>query len=162
MNYRVRLFRESDAPKLAELTSSAIREIGAQQYSAEQVQAWASRHQAPSRFADRVATGAIVFVAAMPDDEPAAYALLESDGHLDMLYCHPDHAGHGLAGRLLAAAQDHAIASGCDRLFTEASELARPAFERAGYAVQHRRDFTIEHEGRDVPIHNYAMEKRLR
>ena len=47
------------------------------------------------------------------------------------------------------------------RLYTEASELARPAFERAGYVMQHPRDFTIEHDGREVAIHNYAMEKPL-
>jgi putative acetyltransferase len=38
------------------------------------------------------------------------------------------------------------------RMLTEASELARPVFARAGYRLLHRRD---------VPIHNCAMEKHL-
>ena len=67
-----------------------------------------------------------------------------------------------MAGVLLAAAEKVARKSGVACLFTEASELARPVFERAGYSVLHRRDFIIVHAGADVAIHNYAMEKRLR
>jgi putative acetyltransferase len=51
--------------------------------------------------------------------------------------------------------------AGIGRLFTEASELARPVFERAGYALLHRRDFTIAMGDEHIPIHNYAMEKAL-
>lgn len=99
----------------------------------------------------------MIFVACDTGDEPRAYALLEPDGHLDMLYCHPDHTRKGLANELLAHAEMVAHSEGMKRLFTEASELARPAFERAGYAVMHRRDFEVD----GVPIHNYAMEKML-
>ncbi len=74
-----------------------------------------------------------------------------------MLYGHPDHTRKGLAERLLEAAEGDAVKLGVSRLYTEASELARPAFERAGYVVQHRRDFEVD----GVPIHNYAMEKHL-
>jgi putative acetyltransferase len=50
---------------------------------------------------------------------------------------------------------------GLTRLYTEARELARSVFERAGYAVTARRNFTISFEGRAIPSHNYAMEKQL-
>ncbi len=79
-----------------------------------------------------------------------------------MLYCHPDHTRRGLAEQLLAVAEQCARLDGMHRLYTEASELARPVFKSSGYVVQHRRDFMIEHDGTDVAIHNYAMEKRLR
>ena len=97
--------------------------------------------------------------------EPVAYTLLEvdaeGDGHLDMLYCHPEHTRRGLADALLNEAEQAAREQALPRLYTEASELARASFERAGYQVTHRRDFEIEHEGTSVPIHNYAMEKSL-
>lgn len=112
-------------------------------------------------YRDRAANGAVIFVAADDADRPVAYALLEPDGHLDRLYNHPDHTRRGLAVQLLIEAETHARSVGMPRLHTEASELARPAFERAGYVVTQRRDFTIEHEGKPVPIHNYAMEKVL-
>ncbi|MEM7664580.1 MAG: GNAT family N-acetyltransferase [Pseudomonadota bacterium] len=165
MTYTIRLFREDDAQALADLTLAAIRSVGAVSYTPAQVEAWAARHPGPARFLERARNGAWIAVAVDEADEAAAYALIDIEpehiGHLDMLYCHPDHTRRGLADRLLTAAEDHARASDLSRLYTEASELARPAFERAGYLVQHRRDFEIEHDGVAVPIHNYAMEKPL-
>lgn len=170
MAYAIRPFRPADAEALAALTVAAIRSVGSQRYGQAQVDAWAARHSDPQRFLDRDAAGHLIYVAADAQDEPAAYALLEpadecGGGHLDMLYCHPDHTRKGLADELLAHAEQQARAGGISYLFTEASELARSPFERAGYEVTSRRDFTIkgvgEHAGKDVPIHNYAMRKDL-
>ncbi|ABC63233.1 GNAT family N-acetyltransferase [Erythrobacter litoralis] len=157
MAYAIRPFRDDDADALSNLALAAIREIGPQAYSEAQIEAWAARHSGPDMYRRRVAEGAMIFVAADAEDRPVAYALLEPDGHLDRLYNHPDHTRRGLAVQLLLAAETHAANNGLTRLFTEASELARPAFERAGYAVIQRRDLKIG----GVPIHNYAMEKRL-
>lgn len=157
MTYLIRDFRESDASALAAITLAAIRHVGSRRYSPEQVEVWAARHPGPERFLARSADGEMIFVAAGGDDRPVAYALLVPDGHLDMLYCDPDHTRQGLSDRLLTVGESKAVELGLSRLFTEASELARPAFERAGYKVTHRRDFEIE----GVAIHNYAMEKRL-
>jgi putative acetyltransferase len=157
MAYAIRAFRDGDAAALSALTLAAIRAIGARHYSEAQVAAWAARHPGPHRFVERASGGAAIFVAADSADAAVAYALIEPDGHLDMLYCHPDHSRRGLAEELLAAAEQHARRMGNTRLYTEASELARPAFERTGYSVLHRRDFAIE----GVAIHNYAMEKAL-
>ncbi|WP_299192443.1 GNAT family N-acetyltransferase [uncultured Erythrobacter sp.] len=157
MAYTIRPFREEDAPALAALTLAAIRAVGAHGYSPEQVEVWASRHPGPERFLERALSGHRIFVAADVEDQAVAYTLLEGDGHLDMLYCHPDHTRQGLADELLAHAEQDARSHEMTRLYTEASELARPAFERAGYSVTHRRDFEIE----GVAIHNYAMEKPL-
>ncbi|WP_296716731.1 GNAT family N-acetyltransferase [Erythrobacter sp.] len=157
----IRPFREDDAEPLAALTGAAIRSIGGRAYAPGQVAAWAARHPGPQRFIASAAKGDIILVTVNAADLPTAYALLEPDGHVDMLYCHPDYAGTGLAGRLLDSAEDRARAAGIARLFTEASELARPVFARAGFRLVQRRDFTIPHAGEDVAIHNYAMEKVL-
>lgn len=162
MDYSLRPFRTSDAKALAALTLSAICVTGLRAYTPEQVAAWAARHPAPERFIARAAKGDTILVAVDTDDTPVAYVLNEPGGHCDMLYCHPDHAGRGLAALLLAGTETWARLAAIPRLFTEASELARLAFERAGFAVLNRRDFTIAHAGKDVAIHNYAMEKRLR
>ncbi len=157
MEYVIRPWRDDDAEALSALALAAIREVGARAYAPDQVAAWAARHPGPAMYRERAANGHAIFVAADRSDVPVAYAVLEPDGHLDRLYNHPDHTRRGLAQRLLAVAEEHALGSGLTRLYTEASELARPAFERAGYAVMHRRDFEID----GVPIHNYAMEKIL-
>lgn len=161
MAYAIRLYCDGDAPALADLTLAAIRSVGTQAYSGEQVEVWAARHPGPERFIERVDAGHAILVAADADDAPVAYALLEPDGHLDMLYCHPEHTRRGLADELLAQAESHARLLALTRLFTEASELARPAFERGGYTVTQRRDFDIDGPNGPVPIHNYAMEKVL-
>lgn len=165
MAYVIRPFRDDDAPTLAALTQGAIREIGAQAYTDEQVEAWATRHPGAERFLARASAGDHILVAADGEEQAVAYAVLERPekgaAHLDMLYCHPDHTKRGLADQLLAQCEAAARAEETTRLFTEASELARPAFERAGYDVIHRRDFGINHNGRSVAIHNYAMEKQL-
>ena len=165
MTYAIRPFCKNDAPRLAALTLAAITEIGPNSYSSAQIAAWANRHQTAERFVVRAAQGAQVWVAINATDEPVGYALLEVDennhGHLDMLYCHPDHTRRGLANQLLTSAEINARSAGIARLYTEASELARPAFERAGYAVMHRRDFDIGTAQMPIPIHNYAMEKLL-
>lgn len=161
MAYDIRLFRDSDAEALSEIALAAIKVVGAHSYDPSQIEAWAARHGGPQMYRDRNAIGHVIFVAADAEDTPVAYALIEPDGHLDWLYNHPDHTRQGLATSLLATAEEYARTRGIDLLYTEASEVARAAFERAGYAVTHRRDFSIDLNGKPVQIHNYAMEKRL-
>lgn len=156
--YTIRRFLPGDEISLARIMRAAIEQIGPRGYSPQQVEAWAaSAHQA-EHFLDRAGRGDVVILALDEMGEPVAYSLLEPDGHVDHLYCDPGHAGRGLAGRLLAETECVAREFARDRLFTEASELARPAFERAGFMLTQRR----EREVRGVRIHNYAMEKTLR
>ncbi len=157
MRYRIRPFRNEDADALAKLAVRAIEIIGPCAYSAEQVAAWRARHGDAERYLESAEAGQLILVCVDDADRPCAYALLERDGHLDHLYCDPDHTRKGLAETLLAEAEIAARKSGAARLYTEASELARPAFERAGYRVSQRRDFEID----GVAIHNFAMEKAL-
>ncbi len=50
-----------------------------------------------------------------------------------------------------------AKARGISRLYVEASEPARRFFLRKNFVVLQRREFSLG----EVPIHNFAMEKRL-
>lgn len=153
----IRNFRPGDGTALRELCIASITGLGSRHYSSDQIMAWRERVPDADNYERRAADGAMIFIATDNGDSPAAYALLEQDGHFDRLYCHPGHSGRGHASALIAHAEEIARANGVTRLFTEASEVARPVFERAGYSVSHRRDFVID----GVAIHNYAMEKRL-
>ncbi len=86
-----------------------------------------------------------------------AFIDLEPDGHIDRLFCAPEAAGRGVASRLYQALETAARAQGIERLFTEASELARRFFEQKGFTVLQRQDKIL----RGVPIHNYRMAKTL-
>lgn len=155
MDYRIRTYRDDDAELLSAICHAAIQQIGPSAYSAEQIAAWLARHPGPGRYRERAAMGHTILVAVDADDTPVAYALLEQDGHLDHLYNHPAHTRVGLAARLLDAALEYARENGIARLYTEASDLARPSFEKAGYTVTSKREFEID----GVPIYNWAMER---
>ena len=157
MAYAIRPYRDGDAPALVELVRRSIADIGREAYSAEQTQAWAARQLGEDDYRTKAALGSAIFIAEDANGDPAAYVLMERDGHVDRLYTHPDHRGEGLAAQLLAAVEHYARPHGIGRLYTEASDLARPAFEHAGYKMIARRNFEID----GVPIHNWAMEKRL-
>ena len=157
MPYSIRPYHDGDAEALAEIIFTAIEEIGPRRYSPSQVAVWAARRPGSEQFRKRAAQGDTLLVATDETDWPVAYAILESDGHLDHLYCHPLHTRRGLADKLLNEAEKIARKHGNARLYTEASALARASFERAGYSVTHKRDFDLG----GVPIHNYAMEKAL-
>lgn len=157
----IRPFQPEDAAALSSLTVAAIVTLGLRAYSAKQVMAWAARHLGPPLFLEGAEAGDVILVALSEAGEPAAYTVLRAGGLVHMLYCHPDHAGQGLATALLAAIEGEARAAGVDRLHTEASEVSRPVFARAGYTLLHRRDFALDVGGEAIPIHNYAMEKWL-
>jgi putative acetyltransferase len=147
----------SEEAAIEAIMLASVRTLGLRGYTPEQVEAWAGRAEL-FRIEPRIEAGASVLVASEEGGGPVAYALIEPDGHFDHLYCNPDHAGHGLGTRLIEAAENLARQWGIKRLFTEASELARPVFARAGYDELHRRDLEIN----GVAIHNFAMEKRIR
>lgn len=153
----IRPYRTDDAPHMAQLYYDAVHALGRRAYSSAQVAAWAPAPLKPIDVLNRAADGRATFVATDADDRAVAYVDLETDGHIDHLYCHPDYAGQGVASRLLETVIEHAVERGLAALHVEASELARPVFERHGFAVIARRDFEV----RSVPIHNYAMLRDL-
>ncbi|MGB3412489.1 MAG: GNAT family N-acetyltransferase [Microthrixaceae bacterium] len=161
--FRVREYRHGDAAQLAEIFFRAVREIAITDYSAEQVQAWAPVRPDASFFENYASDGREVFVAVAVSgaedgsDRVLGYTDLESDGHIDHLYRHPDGAGLGVAAMLYLRLEESARSSGVERLFVEASELARRFFETQGFTVVRRRDFEVN----GVALHNYAMQKLL-
>lgn len=153
----IRPFAPADAPALARLFHAAVHQIASRHYRPEQVAAWAPAVPPPERLLGWATDGRLLLVAADETDAPLAFADLEADGHVDHLFCRPDAAGTGVTAALYAALEAAARERGIARLYTEASEPARRFFERRGFTLLHRRDFEIG----GVPIHNYAMEKRL-
>lgn len=157
MAYSIRSFEEGDAEALANLGRAAIGAIGPEAYTEEQVEAWLSNFAGPEVYQAQADAGTQIFIATDDDDEPVAYAMLEQTGHLDHLYCHPDHTKEGLASSLLETAALYAKYHGITHLFTEASEIAKPAFESAGYTAMRKRTFEID----GVTITNWAMVKTI-
>jgi putative acetyltransferase len=153
----IRDYRPEDAQDLAALYVRSVRELGARDYSPEQIEVWAGLAPSAERLDALMADGRIRLVFAGSRNEPLGFADLEPDGHIHFLYCAPEAASTGAAGALLDEAERRACSAGVSRLYVEASERAKGLFLKHGYTVQERRDFEVN----GVPIHNWAMEKRL-
>jgi putative acetyltransferase len=142
---------------MAALYRRSVRALGPSDYTPVQVEAWAGAGPTALRFAERMEDGRQAFVVEREDGVLQGFADLEADGHIDFLYVAPEAKGRGVADRLLDAVEQAARSAEIHRLFSEASEAARRFFVRRGFVVLHRRNFEVG----GVPIHNYAVEKRL-
>jgi putative acetyltransferase len=128
----IRTYERRDAVGVADVFYRSVREVALSDYTPQQVRAWVPGRWDAGREHRRSGDGRLVLVAA---GEP----------------------GHVVASRLYDAIEAAARAQGIQRLFTEASELARRFFERKGFTVLERQDMIL----RGVPIHNYRMAKTL-
>lgn len=151
----IRPFQPEDAATLSALYAASVRALGARDYSDAQIEAWASLTPSAGSLVERMGDGRTRLVAVL--DDIAGFIDVEADGHIDLLYVEPGAAGLGVARALLETAEALAPLSGAGRLHAEASETARPVFERLGYSVVARRDFEVA----GVAIHNWAVEKPL-
>lgn len=153
----IRRFTDEDAECLNEIYRTSVATLTKADYSDAQRLAWENLAPSPAAFRERARDGRWVLVAVEPGGRILGYADLEADGHVDQLYCAPEGAGRRIGSRLLAEIESVARGAAIARLFVEASETARPVFERAGFAWLERRDLVIG----GVAIHNHSMEKRL-
>ena len=154
---RVRPFQESDAPVLARIFFTAVREIAGAHYTHEQILAWAPEPPSPERFSEKANDGRILLVAVDENEVPIAYGDLEPNGHIDHLYCLPAHSRTGVAASVYEKLEIAARDAGMARLYVEASEPARRFFEKHGFVVDASNDFKIN----AVAIHNWRMSKQL-
>jgi putative acetyltransferase len=154
---RIRPYRPGDEHALADIFFASVRDGGLEDYSEEQVRAWARERPHTSSFVDRAEDGRLLLVAVDANDLVMAYADLEDNGHIDHMYCLPAWVGHGVGSALYDAIEAEARARGIRRLFVEASEAARRLFERKGFRVVRRNDLELH----GVRLHNFDMEKEL-
>ena len=126
----LRFATPDDAPALSALYRASVSMLGARDYSAAQVVAWASLAPAPARFHEKWADGRAVVVACAQSGGPLAFGDLEADGHIDYFYSAPVAAGTGAAGAVYAELERLARAARVARLYAEASEAARRFFLR--------------------------------
>jgi putative acetyltransferase len=152
----VRRYVPADLDALIDLFRESVRRIAIRDYTEAQVKAWAPDTVDRASWATRRASRP-TWVAEI-DDEIAGFTDLEPDGHVDMMFVHPDHQGRGVANALLNHVESEAARLGLARLHTEASITARPFFEKKGFRVVAPQ--TVSLRGQDFV--NYRMEKRLR
>jgi len=151
----IRPYQATDAASLTGLFRDSVRSIAARDYTTAQLHAWAPDVIDEGKFGHRCASKA-TWVAEV-GGRIAGFSDLEPDGHIDMLYVHPDFQRRGIARALLRHVEETARAKDLRRLYTEASITARPAFEAVGFRVIVPQTVALRGE----VMTNYRMEKRL-
>ena len=154
--FPIRPYRQEDLASLVALFRASVRTIARRDYTDAQVRAWAPDLIDQGSFALRCARKSTWI--AECEHRVAGFSDIEPDGHIDMLYVHPDFNRRGIARALLGHLETIAQSGGLERLYTEASTTARPVFERQGFRVLASQTVIVRGES----MTNYRMEKRLR
>jgi putative acetyltransferase len=151
----LRNYLQADAEALAEIYRDAALNLGRKGYTEEQVAVWARHPEDLEQFRAMLSEG--LTLCAEADGAPVAFGQLHPPDHIAYLYCHSAHARHGHAARILARLEDHAASQGVVTLRVEASRVARPFFQRAGYRVI-AEERPVRH---GVEFVRFVMEKEL-
>jgi putative acetyltransferase len=151
----MRPFLAADAPLLAEIFRASVEELGAEDYSDAQIEAWVSAVDDEAVFGKKL--GEQLTLIATMDGSPVGFASLKGNDGIDMLYVHPAAAGQGAASMLVDALEKLATARGAQKLKVEASDTAEPFFRGRGYVPMQRNSVSLGGEW----LANTTMEKPL-
>ena len=136
MSVALRPYLPADARQCAIIFRSAIEELGEEDYSEAQCEAWAAVADDEAEFAKGLA-GDLTLVAT-DEGEIVGFASLKGDSHIERLYVHPGHARSGVATVLMDALMKLARARGAKTLTGDVSDTAKPLFDRLGFQSQKR------------------------
>lgn len=151
----IQAYSPDKAGEIADLFYQSVHAISSSLYSSEQKEAWAPTPIDYVRWADRlnVKKPFIAFVGG----RVAGFIELDSDGHIDCTYTHPDFQGKGVATTLFEHVRVVAEAKGIKRLYVEASLVAKPFFEHRGFSVIKKHE--VQRNG--MALINFSMEMHL-
>jgi putative acetyltransferase len=126
----------ADVPLLAELFRASVEELGADDYSEAQREAWAAAADDAEEFGARL--GRELTLVATLDGTAIGFAALADNSRIDMLYVHPAATGQGVGAMLCDALEKLAAVRGTSELSVDASDSARGFFERRGFSAKTR------------------------
>jgi putative acetyltransferase len=132
----LRPFLPSDARRCIEIFRTSIEELASEDYDDDQREAWSARADDPAAFAERLSES-LTLIASL-DGASVGFASLKGLADLDMLYVDPAFARRGVGTALIDALVRIAQARGVEKLSADASDSARPLFERNGFVAQRR------------------------
>lgn len=140
------------AIQLADIFHEAVHAIDSS-YSQKQKEAWAPTPPDYLAWSKRLKKKNVFM--AKTDNIAIGFIELDPDGHIDCMYTLPQYQHSGVASRLYEHIETLAITMNINRLYVEASIVARPFFEKRGFTLLHKNE--IKRHG--AILVNYSMEK---
>ncbi|MFE5318381.1 GNAT family N-acetyltransferase [Paenibacillus sp. NPDC056579] len=154
----LRRFHETDIDQIITLFYETVHTINKQDYTQEQVNAWASPADMKQRKEVwlKALTTNISYVAEM-NGYIAGFSDMSPQGYLDRLFVHKEHQGQGIASALVDTLEYEGKKLGLIDIETDSSITARPFFERKGYILVKSQIV----ERNNTQLMNFRMKKSL-
>ncbi len=151
----IRRFQLGEELALFEVYYSAIHLIAKNDYSEEQLNAWAPLDLDRQLWMNRI-TGINPFVAEI-DGQPVGYADIQHNGYIDHFFVSGHYPRQGIGKALMECIHNEANYLSLTELTSNVSLTAQPFFERFGFVVVEQRKPLI----RGVEMRNALMRKSL-
>lgn len=151
----IRDYQTHDTRQIMDLFYETVHEINSQDYSKDQVEAWAPKEMNYEEWEKRLSSR--ITQVAEADGTIVGFAELEPDGHIDCFYCHQSFIGHGVGALLFKAVEARARQLGATKLCADVSITALPFFEKRGFQVIKEQEVVV----REISMKNYVMKKSL-
>jgi putative acetyltransferase len=151
----LRPYLPADAQRCVAIFRASIDETTEDDYSDDQRVAWKSGADDVTAFAARLG-GSLTLLATI-EGNIVGFASLKGADSIDLLYVDPAFSRRGVGGALIGALTRLAEARGATRLTSDASDTAKPLFERQGFVGERRNLIMID----DQWLGNTTMSKPL-
>lgn len=148
---QLREYRTSDCEQLAELFYQTVHSVNARDYTAAQLNAWATGLVDLQKWNRSFLQNKTVV--AVENEKIVGFGDMDETGYLDMLYVHKDNQGRGIASAICDKLEQFANGK---RITTHASITAKPFFLHRGYRVVKEQEVTRC----GIALTNYVMEKQ--
>ncbi len=145
----------TDVALLAAIFRASIEDLTAEDYDEDQRNAWAAVADDEEAFGRKLA-GMLTLVATL-EGSPAGFASLKDNDRIEMLYVFPAVVRHGLATMLTDALEKLGRARGATTMRVDASDTAKPFFDKRGFTAQQRNTVSLNGEW----LTNTTLEKRF-
>ena len=155
MSFQQRSISESDYSVLKDVYVDAIESISSNDYSYQQIQAWASKGYLPALL-DKYLTEGKGWVS-LEQGEIVAFAIRYPSNRLALLYCRGIAKKRGHATGLLKTIEEEASREGEKHLVTEASFLSQPLLLKMGWSIVSQEKILIG----GLDFKRYRMKKLL-
>ncbi|VTZ27781.1 putative acetyltransferase [Methylocella tundrae] len=151
----LRPYLAADLPLLSEIRLSAIEELTEEDYDEAQRRAWAELADDEEALGEALKKG--LSLVGLVGGAPVGFIVLTEGGLISQLYVHPAVARTGVATALVDAIEKLAAARKIESLVVDASDTAKPLFDKRGYVAERRNTIALG----DVWLGNTRMKKKL-
>ena len=148
---QLREYMPSDCAQLAELFYQTVHSVNAQDYTREQLDAWATGELDLQAWDESFRAHKTII--AVKNGEIVGFGDMDETGYLDRLYVHKDYQGQGVASAICDELERFAAGK---TITTHASITAKPFFLHRGYRVVRKQEVIR----RGVALTNFVMEKQ--